>query len=364
MIETIHLKYIQSHKDTVIHLSSGVNVIKGTSHHGKSSIIRGLTWNLLNKPKGEGIRSHFADPSDPMEVGVEFNDGYVIRKRTKDENSYEVSEVEDPLEGFGKGDPPQEVLDVSQMSEVNLSSQHENYFLLQNSPGEVGRKINQIVGLEIINKVLKKGNSIIKDTDNRLSICKEEIEGIDKDLEEYEFIDRAEKLIQNIQDDMNNMSDLEEEVQKLESLCRDIKKEREEIAELENWLTVKDKVIPIKDKISILNKEQQELDGIKTTVGFIRKERKFIVGREKILALRKPVDTIKLKLLELDNLQEKLRQLNTAYTDIQTETIMQNSLNQQLNKSKELLQQKQKLLATCPKCGAYKIYWRKKDESL
>ena len=362
MIETIHLKHIQSHKDTVINLSPGVNVIKGTSHHGKSSILRGLTWNLLNKPKGEGIRSHFAEPSDPMEVGVEFNDGYVIRKRDKDENSYEVSGVEDPLEGFGKGDPPQEVFDVSQMSEVNLGSQHDNYFLLQDSPGEVGRKINQIVGLDIINKVLKKGNSIIKDTDNRLTICKEEIEGIDKDLEEYEFIDRAEELIQNIQDDMNNMSDLEEEVQKLENLCKDIKKERKEIADLEDWLTIKEPVFFLKDKIGRLNADQKELDGIQTTVGFIRKEREFIAGREKILVLRKPIENIKSKLLELDNLQESLRQLNTVYTDIQTEVGVQNSLNQQLNKSKELLQQKQKLLATCPKCGAYKIHWRKQNE--
>ena len=57
MIKEISIKNFQSHKDSHIELSDGVNIIVGASDSGKSSLIRAIKWLATNRPSGESIRS-------------------------------------------------------------------------------------------------------------------------------------------------------------------------------------------------------------------------------------------------------------------------------------------------------------------
>jgi len=82
MIETVEVENFQSHKRTVLELSPGVNVIKGRSHSGKSSIVRAIRWVLLNQPRGTHFVSHFKKKKEETSVGIAFTgDKYAIRRR-------------------------------------------------------------------------------------------------------------------------------------------------------------------------------------------------------------------------------------------------------------------------------------------
>ena len=49
MIEAVEIINFQPHENTVLEFAPGVNVIKGQSRSGKSSIIRSLEWLFFIK---------------------------------------------------------------------------------------------------------------------------------------------------------------------------------------------------------------------------------------------------------------------------------------------------------------------------
>ncbi|WP_035425703.1 AAA family ATPase, partial [Halalkalibacterium ligniniphilum] len=61
-INTVRLENFQSHLDTSIDFSTGLNVIVGQSDSGKTSILRAIRWVLYNQPRG----------TDFMRVGADF----------------------------------------------------------------------------------------------------------------------------------------------------------------------------------------------------------------------------------------------------------------------------------------------------
>lgn len=356
MIETIEIKNIQSHEHTVLELSKGVNVIKGTSHHGKSSIIRALRWCLQNKPLGEVLKSWFADKNDPMEVSIEFDNGYIVRLRDKEGNCYEVPG--NKLEAM-RADVPEEVLSISNMSEVNLSTQHETYFMLQDTPGEVARKLNQVVGLEIIDKSLKKGNSLIKDMRKRLQISGEEVESLEKDLEKYHFLPQLEKSIQKIDSKFSSIESLQSKIKSAQYIIKRIQEEEKELEGLEDWLTIRKPFQQIQLTTADLRQTLIKYDSARMLVRLIDKEEQFLEKQSKLINLQPKVNDLKNKLLSLKQKQQNKWQLNALCNAIQKENSTQNSALQQATKLNQQLTSAQKNLQTCDKCGAYKIYWRK-----
>jgi len=158
ILDKIKIKNFQPFKDTTIELATGLNVFKGTSHIGKSSIIRAIKWVLQNKPQGFGYRSNFADKKEATVVSLFFPDSEVVRRRDSKENCYEVNG--NKLEAM-RSDVPDVVQAALQMNEVNLRTQFEGFFLLQNTAGEVAKKLNEYAGLEIIDVSLSKVNRLL-----------------------------------------------------------------------------------------------------------------------------------------------------------------------------------------------------------
>ena len=85
LIEAIEITNFQSHANTVLEFHEGVNVIKGTSGHGKSAIIRALEWLLTNTYYGDA-KSWFADKSRSEErrVGKECKSRWAREQLKKD----------------------------------------------------------------------------------------------------------------------------------------------------------------------------------------------------------------------------------------------------------------------------------------
>jgi exonuclease SbcC len=139
MISSITLTNFQSHDINFLRLSSGVNVIIGSSDSGKTAILRALNWCVYNRPSGKAHISYWnKDLKDETTVVITKKQGQVLRIRGNDFNGYriargdpdDVSVIE--LEAVGT-DVPEEVTKLLNLSEVNIQRQMDRPFLISES---------------------------------------------------------------------------------------------------------------------------------------------------------------------------------------------------------------------------------------
>jgi len=187
MITEIQIGYFQAHKDSAIEFDSGVNVITGTSDAGKSSITRLIEWVVMNRPSGEEFKNWDIPKKGAVTGQIIFDDGFICKERGK-ENVYETPEG---LLKALRTDLPPEITNVTRMSEINIQSQHSPYFLIGEKPAEVTRKLNEIVGLTVIDRLFGNINKRLYALRTNL---KYEEKGIDHDREEIARLTPYRKL--------------------------------------------------------------------------------------------------------------------------------------------------------------------------
>ena len=195
MIKNLRLCNYQSHKDSYLGFSEGINVICGSSNHGKTALIRALNWVITNRPQGLSFKSSFADKKDTCKVTLEINNQKIVREKSASINQYEVGSS---LLGTIGNDVPSEVVSAINMSDINIQSQFDKHFLLLDSAGEVGRTINKIVKLDNIDELISNITSKINSTNKELEIKKKDLDKLYIDLEKFKDFDSIEKLVTNV----------------------------------------------------------------------------------------------------------------------------------------------------------------------
>lgn len=246
MIKTLELCNFQSHRFTSLNLHQGVNVIKGRSHSGKTSIIRALRWALSNKPEGEAFRNWNSNDKDEIKVAIEFDDTYVIRTRSKKMNGYRLPGTE--LNAIGR-ELPSEVSQLSRMNDLNLQNQHDTYFMLQDSASSALKRLNKVVGIDIIDSTLKTANgrnytllNEVRSTENRLKELSEEIQALD-------YLDFAGKLINKIDETLQKLDTYRKELIALGHLVDSIHKLYQEIDRYDTLLAAQKDYEKTKDTV-------------------------------------------------------------------------------------------------------------------
>ena len=198
MIKSIQIKNIQSHKDTSLEFSPGINAIVGSSNNGKSAVLRALYWARYNRPLGtDTLLSHWAvdkkgNQIAPMEVCVENDFGVVTRRRTKDENQYIVNDEE---LNVVKTDVPAEVESLFRLSDTNIQKQQDAPFLLSLSSGQVAQYFNKTVRLDIIDRVLSNAENKRRKTNQEIAQTEDLCSEYKQKREKYSWLDDVEKLL-------------------------------------------------------------------------------------------------------------------------------------------------------------------------
>ena len=205
MIKSVNICNFQSHKHTYLEFESGLNVLTGTSDHGKSAVIRAIGWVLHNKPSGDAYRTWGA--KEDTVVTLTFDDGNVIvRRRGKKLNQYEVNgEVFKAL----RSDVPDEVNEITQMQDVNFQPQNEAYFLLNETPGNVAKKINAVADLAVMDATLQTSNKAVKSLKDDLKHVEILITSKKNQLTNMAYLD-------GMTEDMNGLTDTGAEIIQLD----------------------------------------------------------------------------------------------------------------------------------------------------
>jgi exonuclease SbcC len=194
MINSIHGKNFQSWKDITLDLDPGVNAIVGPSDCGKTVAFRLLNWIFNNRPGGNEFHSWAGgDPYGAVDLG---NDGIVTRSRRANENIYTLNDQEFKAFGTNVPEPIQKALNIS---DINFQFQLDDPFLFGETPGNIARKLNEVVDLAVIDKALFNINQRYRKESNQLANAEIKKEELSKELEEYSWLSDAENRLMGLE---------------------------------------------------------------------------------------------------------------------------------------------------------------------
>jgi exonuclease SbcC len=271
MIKSVEITNFQSHKSTAMDFHPGVNIIKGRSHSGKSSIIRALKWAILNRPVGFHFKSHFSGNKDETTVAVEFDDdSFIVRTKGTGINEYRGSGIKGKLEAI-RSDVPEEISAITQMNEINILEQGDPYFMLQETPGNVAKMLNTIVGLDIIDETMSKINSIINTAVKDTKYKEQELIKTESDLESLVYVDDVKPLIDEISKLITKEESLDQTISSLSRKIEELEEVENTIQEIDEWLTIEGSFLEIKGYLESFSRFQSQEQALKNMIADISK---------------------------------------------------------------------------------------------
>lgn len=247
MIQQIEIKNFQSHKQTVLNLSAGVNLIIGKSDSGKTAILRALNWLINNKPAGDSFRSSWGGTTQVDIVTAE--DDMIQRIKSDKESIYAAGE--DTFKAFGQG-VPDEISKLLNISSLNIQYQMDSPFLLSESSGEVARYFNRIVNLEAIDESLKKAHSKLTSTGQEITFNEKELEKEQQKFDSYEWVLKAEKEFDPLYDQSKKVEEIKEVYEELQNCISIITNAQKSLSEINFTAAEKE--------LATIEKQQQEIE--------------------------------------------------------------------------------------------------------
>lgn len=337
-IKAIEIENFQSHELTLIEPHDKVTLIKGPSDSGKSGIIRALIWALKNRPRGADFRSTKSSKEDLVRVAIEFDkDEWVSREKTDKDNMYRISSSDDPLKAI-RADVPEEVQVITKMTDLNIQSQYDPFYMLQESPGQVGRMFSEAVGLKIIEESTTSAKRKAERLQSEYGLYKSEVKGLKEQLTKYDFLDDLDPdmhqlhiLITKHKTLSSQKSSLEDKVFELEDL-EEIIKGFEVVASVEQDFDELDRMAKEWERVS------EGRNKLKRLIYTLEKDKALLREEEKIVRLESDLGD----LLELAYVHEKIASaigklsgfiddLTSTYQAIQAENDSLASIKTQFN---------------------------------
>lgn len=260
MIKTIEIENFQSHRRSSFNFSPGVNIIKGTSHNGKTAVVRAIRWALSNRPSTTVIRNWFAEKNEDVKVAIEFDDGFIIRKSGKDFNGYLLPDVD--YDAIGPT-VPDEVNALSRLTEINLQGQFDKYYMIQEGPQSAAQKLNEIVGLQIIDEVMSRAVKGVQTIKDWIRSYEDSTSKMREALEIYSHLDSVEVLIKRIETSLNTVEKHKKRRTRLSTLKDEIVQLQQRNRSLGQFLTVEsryDLLLDLANQRSTIARKRMRLE--------------------------------------------------------------------------------------------------------
>jgi len=254
MINSLLVSNVQSHELAELTFSPGVNSIIGSSDSGKTALLRAILWTATNRPSGNVLISHWSfnekgKQEERSQVTIQIDDKEITRTRTATKNGYSINGKDFDVVGR---DVPEEIAQALNFSDVNLQRQMDASFLLSESDAEVARYFNQIIRLDIIDKILQKAesNRIILNrdkvqTENEIKTTKEKLDSLD-------WTDDAESLLIKSKNVENRITDKKIDISRIEADLDHRKSAQGIVSNIESFLEESARLVNSIEKLRIV----------------------------------------------------------------------------------------------------------------
>ena len=251
MFEKLILNDFQSHKNTEIAFSPGVNTIIGTSDHGKSSIFRALNLICNNKPEGSHFVSHWlTDEKGKIKGNTKctlYVDDNVVERIKGKTNEYKLNG--ESLKAFQR-DVPEEISNVLNLDKANIQHQSDNFFLLNIPSTKVAEELNKIVNLEIIDQSVSNVNAKLREVKSEYKVQKELISNYENNLKKFKGLKSCEKEIKKILYLDQKIKHISNTISNLNILIDEITNLKQVISKYSQLSRLEEKMLSIVNKAS------------------------------------------------------------------------------------------------------------------
>jgi len=243
MLQSLIIENFRTHEHTKIEFTPGINAIIGRSNHGKTNILRALLLLATNRPSGYRYHSRFAGDK-PTSITATTSDSHTVRLvKTKSKATYILDSKE--YTGFNK-DVPDLVAKALNIGPSNIQSQLDPHYLISKTPGEIGKEINRITGIDEADRWITELTSTINKHNQELKINSESKSTKEKSLAQYEGLEGIEKYLDEIDAIDLELDKLLADKSRLEELL-------DEFASVNQSLELKKEVEKIEEQLTIAN---------------------------------------------------------------------------------------------------------------
>lgn len=335
MLKTLKLRGFYNHKKLNINFNR-ITTITGDNDAGKTSIIQAIKWITKNEPTG----THYINWSAQLaKVKGTFENGSIIRIRGKSKNEYRIDNK--TFTAFGT-DVPNPVKNIANISDINFQGQHEQPFWFSETAGQVSKKFNEIVNLNIIDHAQTTANAKLRKAKSNNEVLQEQKEEADKQCKELQFVKKADKELQEIEKLNSNIEETDNRINNLQTSIKNIKFYQKLIKKLKqiskqgddclnkyaNWMETENQHEKLNDIITNYKRYNKILENKPSF-----KEWEVIEDEKNTL------NTLHQKVISFENLIQTAKRKSKEYKEAQiTQKKLQNKLNK-MNKER------------CPLCG-------------
>ena len=349
MLKSQEVINFQSHEDSKLDFTSGINAIIGRSNKGKTALLRSFLLLITNRPLGFRYHSHFATSSLTRIASV-FSDVAVTLSKTLKGKTGNVIKGEyllgkEPFEGFGDKQPP-EILRALNFSEVNIQKQLDEPFLITSTPGEVARVINRVTKLEKVDGWVSKITKWINTENAEIGVLKRKLTELEAELKTYENLDEAEKDIIEFEEIEEELNQTEDDIKQISYKLEDIANFDGLIVSIEKWLQIEaalDEAESFIEELKDINDAIEQINRLLTLTETIKQ-------REQVELLEKTIEEYDGIVVEERRVAGELRTIEDLHDDIM-------SLNEDVKEGKEVVKEAEndlkrilRKLRSCPTC--------------
>lgn len=315
MIKSLEISNFQSHKFSTLDFVPGVNVITGISDSGKSAIFRALLWSIKNRPSGGDFKNWLAKEKDKVEVAIEFDNDWVVKTRIN-KNVYEIDGHS--FEAL-RSDVPEPVQNIMKIDDYNIQTQFAPYFMLQDSPGERAKRLNELVGLDIIDQVSKKLNAKITNAKQLNGSRLAKIESLEQKIKELPNLPVATTRYNKLTSTIDKYKTTLEMSKSLQIYIDKLQEIDDKTKNASIILKAEEAYLNILQKMNRYNIDYDKNEKLKSKITTLESVEEEIKSEYDWLTVEKPALDLKQKLIDIrdkEAQQEKLRKVYTNYNNV------------------------------------------------
>lgn len=363
MIKSISIKNFESHEDTVIHFSQGLNLLVGESNSGKSSIIRSAAAVVNNQWSKEMVRNG----CNSCKVKMETERGWVECERGEKINVWKCFDGNSIQEYKKVGTTvPEQVTEILGMGErdrgdvkelPNFMFQLEKHYMLSEIDGKkatsnlVARMMDNAIGLGGMEDFIKDLSSdLLKDRKWLTEKTNEITELKSKILDEVIFND-YKKLVDEIastelsfeenQKVLDRARGKYEEYNKCIGLLHNFDNKKDISSEINNLDELLNRITLLNKVIALINRKK-ELENSIEKIECVTDWNEIDKFLSEIKVRKEKIEKAKSLLLEARKKWKKIKELSSIIDEESKKSVI---LEQELESLK-------KQMGVCPLCGA------------
>lgn len=330
MLERLEIENFQAHNKLVIDFDPHVTTIVGPSDVGKSAVIRALQWLFANQPLGDSFIRHGTNVTSVM---LDADGHKITRRKGGSINEYTI---DDKVYKSFRTLPPDPATAITQhKNDLTFQSQHDAPFWFSSTAGQVGRALNAVTDMNVM--------------DESLSAVGSELRGARRD------VDTATTALEEAKTRRKTL----EWVPAAEASHKHCQKTRADLDAIRGQLgSLRIRSDALLSKQRTLRLKKVDLSVSKADLHLTETTLQLITLRHKLLEMRRLQTTARLVIPPINELTQARDTFKTAHdryyaatNKLETHTKLESKLCQAQTRLQPMIVALEKFGKRCPTCG-------------